>query len=341
MVDAWTRRCRRWGSNPHVPEGHGILSPAASASSATPAGTRDRRGGRRHERRPSVPAALRLGMRRHAIGILTGGGDVPGSTRASRPSSTVSRRTGTRSSACAAAGRRSSSHDLATRHPRPIASPLDPASSARSTAPAARSSTRRGRTRATTAEARARRTSPAARARGPVRPHPARPPRLESLGIDVAHPDRRRRHADLCVAAPRRGRARDRHPEDDGQRRPRHRLLHRLLDRDHTRRAVHPQPAHVAGSHERIAVVELFGRYCGETSLDHRLPRRRRPRDHLRGAVRHRPARRAARRGQALEPVELRDGDRFRGRHDRRRRDGRCRARRTRTGTASSAASAR
>ena len=36
------------------------------------------------------------------------------------------------------------------------------------------------------------------------------------------------------------------------------------------------------GSHERIAVVELFGRYSGETSLDHRVPRGRRPRGHLR-----------------------------------------------------------
>ena len=52
-----------------------------------------------------------------------------------------------------------------------------------------------------------------------------------------------------------------------GQRRPRHRLLHRLLDGRHPGRPVHPQPADERGSHERIAVVELFGRYSGETSL--------------------------------------------------------------------------
>ena len=29
-----------------------------------------------------------------------------------------------------------------------------------------------------------------------------------------------------------------------------------------------------SGSHERIAVIELFGRYCGETSLIFGVPRR-------------------------------------------------------------------
>ena len=49
-----------------------------------------------------------------------------------------------------------------------------------------------------------------------------------------------------------------------------------------------------AGSHERMAIVELFGRYSGETSLVSGVPVGRRPGHHLRGAVRHRQARRAA-----------------------------------------------
>jgi ATP-dependent phosphofructokinase / diphosphate-dependent phosphofructokinase len=40
------------------------------------------------------------------------------------------------------------------------------------------------------------------------------------------------------------------------------------------------------GSHERIAVIELFGRYSGRDLADQRLPRVRRPGDHLRGALR-------------------------------------------------------
>ena len=68
----------------------------------------------------------------------------------------------------------------------------------------------------------------------------ARPPRPRR-----PDPDRRRRHAVLRAAPARRGRARHRHPEDDGQRRPRHRLLHRLLHRRHARGRVHPRPADV------------------------------------------------------------------------------------------------
>ena len=94
------------------------------------------------------------------------------------------------------------------------------------------------------------------------------------------------------------------------------------------------------GSHERIAVVELFGRYSGETSLVTAYLGGRRPRGDLRGALRRRPAGRAARRGQAREPLELLDGDGVRGRDGRRRRHGAVRARRTPTGTASSAGSA-
>ena len=145
---------------------------------------------------------------------------------------------------------------------------------------------------------------------------------IESIGNRRADPDRRRRHALVRAADARRGRAGDRDPEDDGQRRPRHRLLHRLLDRDHARRPVHPQPAH----EHRLARADRGHRAVRALQrrdvADHRLPRRRRPRRHLRGPVRHRQARPAAGRGQAREPVELRDGDRVGGRDARRRRDG-------------------
>ena len=70
-----------------------------------------------------------------------------------------------------------------------------------------------------------------------------------------------------------------------------------------------------AGSHERIAVVELFGRYSGETSLITA---------YLAGVDRavisevpfdpDRLAKLLLAR-QALEPVQLRDGDRVRGSH--------------------------
>ena len=47
-----------------------------------------------------------------------------------------------------------------------------------------------------------------------------------------------------------------------------------------------------AGSHERLAVVEVFGRYSGETSLVSAYLSGDGPRDHQRGAVRRREARR-------------------------------------------------
>ena len=76
------------------------------------------------------------------------------------------------------------------------------------------------------------------------------------------------------------------------------------------------------GSHERIAVVELFGRYSGETSLITA---------YLAGVDRALISEipfdidklgRAVGARQAREPVELRDGDRVGGGDDGRRRDG-------------------
>ena len=81
--------------------------------------------------------------------------------------------------------------------------------------------------------------------RRPVRLHRPRAPRRRGARDRRADPDRRRRHAVVRAADARRGRARGRDPEDDGQRRPRDRLLHRVLDGGHARRPVHPQPAHV------------------------------------------------------------------------------------------------
>ena len=66
----------------------------------------------------------------------------------------------------------------------------------------------------------------------------ARPARARAPGHRRARADRRRRHALLRGAAAPGRRPRPRHPEDDGQRRLRHRLLHRLLDRGHPQRRV-------------------------------------------------------------------------------------------------------
>ena len=117
----------------------------------------------------------------------------------------------------------------------------------------------------------------------------------------------------------------DRHPEDDGQRRLRHRLLHRVLHRRHPQRRVHQRPAHagrVARAHRRRRALRPQLRRDG---ADLRLPRRRRPRDHLRSAVRRRAAGQADRGGQAPQPEQLRDGADLRGRVDAGRAGGRVR----------------
>ena len=56
---------------------------------------------------------------------------------------------------------------------------------------------------------------------------------LAALGIDVLVDHRRRRHAVVLAGARERGRPARRDPQDDGQRRPGHRVLHRVLDGDH------------------------------------------------------------------------------------------------------------
>ncbi len=65
----------------------------------------------------------------------------------------------------------------------------------------------------------------------------------------------------------RRGLPRRLHPEDDGQRRAQHGVLHRLLDGHHPRHRRHRRQRSTVGSHERIGIFRVFGRDAGYTSL--------------------------------------------------------------------------
>ena len=76
------------------------------------------------------------------------------------------------------------------------------------------------------------------------------------------------------------------------------------------------------GSHERIAVIELFGRYSGRDVTRDRISLGRRPGRDLRSAVRRRTARQPVDGRQARQPVELLDDDDLGRRHDRRWRHG-------------------
>ena len=91
---------------------------------------------------------------------------------------------------------------------------------------------------------------------------------IEYLGLDYLVTHRRRRHAVVLQGARPSRRAAHRHPQDDGQRRPGHRVLHRLLD------APSPAPRSsitrqrtTLGSHERIGVFRIFGRDAGFSAL--------------------------------------------------------------------------
>ena len=128
--------------------------------------------------------------------------------------------------------------------------------------------------------------------RWPVRLHGAHDPGDRTARARRARPDRRRRHAVVRPSTPRRGHPGDRHSEDDGQRRPRHRLLHRILDRSHPGSRVRPRPPHV----DRIARTDRGHRTVralqrADVTRD-RISLRRRPGHHLRSAVRRRTARR-------------------------------------------------
>ena len=84
-------------------------------------------------------------------------------------------------------------------------------------------------------------------------------------------------------------RAARRHPQDDGQRRPGHRVLHRLLDGDHARQGAHQPAAHdarLARAHRRLP--HLRPRLRLHRAL-HRV-RDLGPLPHPGGALRPRPA---------------------------------------------------
>ena len=107
--------------------------------------------------------------------------------------------------------------------------------------------------------------------------------------------DRRRRHAVLLAGPGERGRAARRDPQDDGQRRPGHRVLHRLLDRDHAGQGADQPAADDARqprADRRLPDLRPRRRVLGAV---HRV-RDLGPVRHPRGAVRPRRARRAPRR---------------------------------------------
>ena len=58
-----------------------------------------------------------------------------------------------------------------------------------------------------------------------------------------------------------------RHTQNDGQRCPRHRLLHRLRHLRHAHDEMSNNLRTSAGSHERFLVLEVFGRYAGFTAV--------------------------------------------------------------------------
>ena len=245
-------RCRRWGSNPHALCGHRLSSPPRLP--VPPHRPAERRNGRRADSNPADREHLRsqrsvgwYDTRAMRIGILTGGGDVPGlnpciKAVVNRVAHDGHEVVGLRRGWAALL-----QHD-----------PDDPASAAewfqQLTPSVVRTIDRTGGTFLHTSRTNPSRVRPGdvpahprrpRRRRRAVRLHRPRPARRRVARHRRADPDRRRRHAVVRAADARRGRAGDRDPEDDGQRRPRDRLLHRLLDRRHARRAVHPQPAHV------------------------------------------------------------------------------------------------
>ena len=230
------------------------------------------------------------------IGILTGGGDVPGLNSVIK--SVVYRssevgwealgiRRGWKGLTHVDTGLEDGGGFLRHARPRVTRAP--------STAPAARCSTPRARTRRRLPGERCPRGWIAARIRAhgarrrSLRPHARSCSTTSRRSASRPHRHRWRRHAELRGSPRARGLPGDRHPQDDGQRRPRHRVLHRLLDRGDARQGAHQPPAHDAGqprAHRRLPHLRPQRRL-------HRLVRRlrhERQLRHPRAAVRPRRA---------------------------------------------------
>ena len=173
------------------------------------------------------------------------------STPSSRASSTGRRRSATRFSAFAAAGGPHAPPAGARTRPDFIR-PLDRANTRRSTEPAARSSTR---SRTNPAQMRRARLPALARRDGVTRERPTAfttsrrwcsttsPSSASTTWCTIGGDDT----LSFARALHRRGRSAHRDPQDDGQRRPGHRVLHRLLHGDHARQGADQPPAHHAG----------------------------------------------------------------------------------------------
>ena len=174
------------------------------------------------------------------IAILTGGGDVPGLNAVIK--SVVYRATEAGYYDARHPPRLGGPHPSPARHRTPTRPTCDRSTGSTpgpSNGPVARSCTPRGRTRA--------RCAPPGCRPGWTRPRapayavgdgvfdltPLVLDNLAALGIDVLVTiggDDTLSYSQVLVNA---GRAAHRDPQDDGQRRPGHRVLHRLLDRDH------------------------------------------------------------------------------------------------------------
>ena len=191
------------------------------------------------------------------IGILTGGGDVPGLNPCIKTIVTARRRTVRGRRASAAAGPGCSTTTWTPRSQADCLQPLTAPTCARSIATAGRTcipphQPRQGQARrraASSSRARGRRESEGRR--WTCTPHMLRV--IEHLGIDALVPIGGDDTLSLRRATAPRRHARDRDPQDDGQRRLRHRLLHRLLDRGDPQRRVHPRssaprPGRTSGS---------------------------------------------------------------------------------------------
>ena len=149
--------------------------------------------------------------------------------------------------------------------------------------------------------------------RGHLRLHAGRP--RQPRAPRDRHPDldRRRRHALLLEGARRRRRPDHRDPQDDGQRRPRDRVLHRLLDRDHPGQGRDQPPAddaRLARADRRLPDLRPQRRLHGALHGLRHLGALRDPGEALRPpAPRRRP-----RRGSPQQPQPVLVRDRLRGR---------------------------